>query len=182
MKYIYHEASDILKSGQVIAYPTESVFGLGVDPLNSEAIARLLALKGRNQAMGLILISHDLDALRYFLAPLTQEEAQLLLTQHEGYTHTWLVPPSVNCPQYLCGDFDTIAVRITQHPIPRQICQIFGPIVSTSANPHGLSPARSAEQVYSYFGKHIHVVAGELGHLSQPTRIIDLKSLVVVRT
>ncbi len=181
MNPIYQEAYDVLKSGQIIAYPTESVFGLGVDPLNIQAIESLLELKGRNQAMGLILISHNLAALAHFLAPLTDREARLLLTQHQGYTHTWLVPFSTHCPQYLYGDFDTIAVRITQHPVAKQICQKFGPIISTSANPHGFPPACSAEAVHAYFGKEIYVVKGEVGLLSQPTRIVNLKSLAVVR-
>lgn len=174
-------AAKALQHGEVIAYPTESVFGLGADPKNSVAVQKLLALKGRDAAKGLILIAADLSDLAAFIIPLNSQQQELLHSIHQGYTHTWLVPISAACKDYLHGEFETIAIRLTRHPIAFRLCQAFGAIISTSANPHSLAPAQTIDALESYFKDEISLVTGKLGTLQTPTRIIDLKSQQIIR-
>jgi L-threonylcarbamoyladenylate synthase len=88
---------------------------------------------------------------------------------------TWIVPAAEGVSQYLRGNHDGIAVRVTNHPLASLLCRTFRvPIVSTSANPEGHPPARSGEGVRRYFGEELDlIVEGALGDLDRPTPIFD---------
>ncbi|MCK5897112.1 MAG: Sua5/YciO/YrdC/YwlC family protein, partial [Cocleimonas sp.] len=117
-----------LQQGGVIAYPTEAVFGLGCDPENETAVMRLLCLKQRAVDKGLILIASDFSHVAPFLLPLND--------QQKNYTQasetTWIFPAKKTAPRWITGQFDSIAVRITQHLPIKQLCHSFGSaLVST---------------------------------------------------
>jgi len=171
-----------LHHGAVIAYPTEAVYGLGCDPLDEEAVYRLLALKSRPVKKGLILIAANFEQVAPFIQPLSVKNRGKLDQQWPGPT-TWLLPAHEMTPHWLKGDFDSIAVRVTDHPIARELCLAFGgAIVSTSANPAGKMPAKSASRVRSYFANELPVLHGELGSLQAATPITDLLTGEVVRS
>ena len=165
-----------LRSGGIIAYPTEGVFGLGCDPCNDQAVAEILALKGRAAGKGLIIIAADFDQLLPFILLPEPPVLERVLASWPGPV-TWLLPAAPWVPDRLTGGRATIACRVTDHPIAAQLCRAFGaPLVSTSANPSGRPPAKSLLQVRRYFGRQkdrLLLIPGPLGKLKGPTPIYD---------
>ena len=170
-----------LRSGGVIAYPTESCFGLGCDPSNRRAVQRLLAIKGRPERKGLILIAGKFAQLKPYLAPLPSSQISKLHTQWPG-PHTWLVPASHNCPFWLTGRHPTIAVRVTAHQPAARLCNEAGmALVSTSANRSGQVPAKTTRQCKMLFGDQVKVIAGRVGKRRKPSTIQDLATGKIIR-
>jgi L-threonylcarbamoyladenylate synthase len=176
------QAVRALHAGGIIAYPTETVYGLGCDPLNPHAVTRLLELKQRSMEKGLILIGATLEQLLPYIDISDTALFDKLATPTQRPT-TWICPLHANVPHWLSGRHRSIAVRITTHPLARQLCLQFGDaIVSTSANPPGLSPARNTLDVKRYFGENLdHILCGSSTADNQPSRIIDLLSGNVIR-
>jgi L-threonylcarbamoyladenylate synthase len=164
----------LLQAGGVIAYPTEAVFGLGCDPDDPDAVARILDLKGRSPNKGLILIAADREQLEPYIQPLTPElEARIDATWPGPVT--WILPATERVSDLISGGSATVAVRVTDHPLAAGLCRAFGgPLVSTSANRSGGRPARTALRARLLFGAGVDaVVSGKVGGLARPTRIID---------
>lgn len=176
------QAAQCLHDGEVIAYPTEAVYGLGCDPGNEVAVRRLLALKDRPAAAGLILIADTFERFQSFILPLSNEMKERAMTAWPGPV-TWLFPRREAVPDWLAGEHQTIALRLTAHPVCKALCAAFnGAIVSTSANPGRVEPARSVEQLLQYFGSALGgIVGGELGDENRPSEIRDLASGQVFR-
>jgi L-threonylcarbamoyladenylate synthase len=176
------QAAHCLRRGEVIAYPTEAVYGLGCDPGNKKAVRCLLALKDRPAEAGLILISDTFDRFEAFIQPLSDEQKECAMSMWPGPV-TWLFPRSEAVPGWLAGEHQTVALRISAHPVCRALCAAFdGAIVSTSANPGGAEPATSLTRLDEYFGSALGgVVMGELGAEDRPSEIRDLASGRVVR-
>lgn len=176
-------AAAVMKSGGVIAYPTEAVWGLGCDPQNEQAVADIMTLKVRPEAKGMILIAAAATQLQSYLGHISAEDFARLNTPTVIPT-TWIVPAGRLAPQWITGGRTTLAVRVTQHPLAAALCTAFGgPIVSTSANPSGLPPARSDLKVRCYFrGVDLHIVPGPLGGASKPSEIRDLLTGKILRS
>jgi len=176
------EAVQILQQGGVIAYPTEAVFGLGCDPDNHQAVEKLLAIKQRSRDKGLILIAADFQQLRPYLAEIDSSLKAKILTTWPGPV-TWLWPAKPAVSSLLRGAHETIAVRVTAHPVAAALCLTFGgPVVSTSANLSSKPPARTAEEVRSQFGDQLdYVLEGEIGGLSRPSQIRDAVTGEIIR-
>ena len=175
-------AIDVLKTGGVVAYPTEGVYGLGCDPLNQSAVMKILQLKQRPVSQGLILIAASWEQLQAWVLPVPVDALKKVLATWPGPT-TWIFPKSSYCPTWISGDFNTVAVRVTHHPIAASICREFGgPIVSTSANLHNQSPALTKAQVQQYFNHHLdYIVSGEVGDLTKPTPILNALTGALIR-
>ncbi len=170
-------ARDCLRRGGLLAYPTEAVFGLGCDPLRPDAVLRLLRLKRRPLRAGLILIAADPDQLAPYLAPLPAARRRVVNATWPGPV-TWIWPARPGTPDWLTGGRDSIAVRLTAHPLARALCRAWGgALVSTSANPHRRPPARTALQVRRYFGDHLDLILhGATGPARRPTEIRDART------
>jgi L-threonylcarbamoyladenylate synthase len=177
------EAARWLRRGLVIAYPTEAVYGLGCDPTCEAAVRTILRLKSRPAAAGLILIADQFERFEPFVGPLPTGLLDRALATWPGPV-TWLFPRGEGVPDWLAGDHRTIALRVTAHPVSRDLCAAFGgALVSTSANPSGAEPARTAERVAAYFGEGIcGTVAGALGSREQCSEIRDLATGRVIRS
>ncbi len=171
------QARRVFNRGGLIAYPTEAVYGLGCDPLNGQAVADLLELKSRPMAKGLILIAADFKQLSPYLARLPSELMRHPMESWPG-PHTWIMPAAENTPDWLTGGRDTLAVRVTAHPVCRALCRAnASAMVSTSANPSGHKPARDALTVRRLFKRRrVFVIAGSVGGLKRPTQIRNLLS------
>ena len=150
-----------LHAGGVIAYPTEAVWGLGCDPANADAVIRILMLKQRPMHKGLIIIAADLEQLKPWIAPLPKAATMTLLQQ----PITWIVPAQQQTPRCLRGNHDSIAVRLTKHPLAAALCRAAGhALVSTSANISQRPPARTALGVRMRFRKRLdYVLNGAVG-------------------
>lgn len=179
------EGAALMAKGGVVAYPTEAVFGLGCDPTNEEAVHRLLAIKQRPVEKGLILIAADYGQLLPYVndgaLPAARREA--VMARWPGPT-TWVMPAKQSVPDWVTGQFDTLAVRVTNHSVAADLCRAFGgPVVSTSANLTGEDPTRSAEEVLAALGDRIDgVVMGEVGGRKDPSMILDAMTEQVFRS
>lgn len=171
-----------LHEGKLLAYPTEAVWGLGCDPLNGRAVADLLALKGRSTLKGLILIAAEFRQLEPFLNIESEQMRNKLHASWPGPV-TWVVPCAAETPVWLRGDRDTLAVRVTAHPVASALCRAFGgAIVSTSANPSGTRAARTCLKTRCYFPRdQLHYLPGAVGGQDRPTAIFDARSGVKLR-
>ena len=177
-------AAATLRQGGVIAYPTEAVWGLGCDPFNPTAVRRLLKIKRRPVAKGMIVIAATPEQARPWLdwASLPETRQNEILASWPG-PNTWLIPCTPQVPEDLRGDHDTLAVRITGHPVAAAICRAFdGLVVSTSANLAGAPPARDFSQLSHELVQQLDgwVDGPTLGR-SQPSIIRDARSGEVVR-
>ena len=175
------EAARCFHRGGLIAYPTEAVYGLGCDPLDSAAVERLLRLKDRPVAKGLILIAADFAQLLPFVRQLPPDLMQPVFDSWPG-PNTWLLPARHDTPCWLTGRYDTLAVRVTAHPLAAALCTAFGgAIVSTSANTADHPPARTALQARIRCPGVDLIVHGATGPLRRPTPIRDAVTGKVLR-
>lgn len=166
-------------NGSVFAYPTEAVYGLGCDPENETAVMRLLEIKQRPINKGLILIASDFSQVEVYLKSLI--ESQLAYIQPSETTYIY--PAKDSAPKWLTGDFDSLAVRISKHPLVRELCNTLdSALVSTSANLTGEEPAKTANEVAIALEGSIEVILdGETGDLEKPTQIRDSISGQIIR-
>ena len=170
-----------LARGGVIAYPTESCYGLGCDPRNPRAVAWILSLKGRPVAKGLILIADRFERLAGLVAPPTPAQLALTASTWPG-PHTWLMPAGRRTPPWLKGRHSTLAVRVTAHPEAAGLCRALGmALVSTSANRSGQKPLKTARECRRVFGHGAMVVHGTVGRRRRPSTIQDLLTGRVLR-
>ena len=171
------EAGALLQSGAVLAYPTESCFGLGCDPDHAGAVRRILAAKGRAEAKGLILIGGAWDHLAPYMGELSAAARARMAAFWPGPV-TFLVPPSERVPAWVRGGHPTVALRLTAHPHAARLCTAFGgALVSTSANREGRPALRTAEAVAAEFGDEIDgCVNGRVGMRTRPSAIFDAAS------
>lgn len=172
-----------LQRGEVISYPTEAVFGLGCDPDDEQAVQRLLAIKNRPVEKGLILIAANYGQLvPYILDQAISVEQRARMFSHWPGPVTFVVPASEAAPKWVTGQFDSIAVRVTDHPVAKQLCELFGkPLVSTSANLSGQAPARNWQEVLAQFGHDFPVVESETGGRSNPSEIRNVLTGELIR-
>jgi L-threonylcarbamoyladenylate synthase len=160
-----------LRRGGLIAYPTESCYGLGCDPDNRVAVLRLLKLKQRAQHKGLILIASDYHQVARYLQPLTHSE-QAKLKSDGAKAITYLMPARPSAPRWLRGAHDTLAVRLTAHEEASRLCRgVNSALVSTSANRSGQRPAKTYAECLRLFGKKVWVLPGRVGKYKKTSTI-----------
>ncbi|MBN4080293.1 Sua5/YciO/YrdC/YwlC family protein [Beggiatoa alba] len=184
LKTKLQRAVKALRQGLIIAYPTEAVYGLGCDPQQPEAIEHLIKLKQRDPDKGLILIASKFEQLNPYLQSIDEAIASQAKADWPGAV-TWAWPVKKNHPfsALLTGQYQSIAVRVTAHPVAAALCEAFqGAIVSTSANRQGQPPAKTVQTIQQYFPNQLaEIVEGELGGLLQPTSIYDVMTQTEIR-
>lgn len=169
---------DVLHHHQVIAYPTEAVFGLGCDPDSEEAVSILLSLKRRSWEKGLILIASDYKQLIPYInhSALNKAQRTAMFSTWPGPI-TWVIPSCPETPRFLTGCFNSLAVRISAHPVVQKLCRQYGkPLVSTSANYSKQEPCRNVNEVKKQFGAAFPVLEGKVSSYCNPSEIRDALS------
>lgn len=181
---IWHirKASRVVEQGGVIAYPTESVYGLGCCPWEIQAVARILTLKRRQPDKGLIVVAATVKQLEPLIELTDDVPVESVLASWPGPV-TWVLPARKAVPIWLRGSQGGIAVRVTSHPIVKKLCQSVGLLVSTSANPEGYLPAKNPARVRAYFGNQInYILTGPTGGRAQTTEIRHAITGELIRT
>ncbi|WP_456413205.1 L-threonylcarbamoyladenylate synthase [Thiolapillus sp.] len=174
-------AAETLRKGGVLAWPTEAIYGIGCDPLNAHAVQRLLALKQRPLTKGLILTGANYEQILPFIHPLPGEGMQQVLKSWPG-PHTWLLPASPLAPFWITGGTGMVAVRVTAHPLARDLCLAFGgALTSTSANRSGHPPARTPLEVRLRCPGTHAILHGPTGGRRRPTPIRNALNGEVIR-
>jgi len=182
MRWPIYQASHILNASGVIAYPTETVWGLGCDPFSASALERVIQIKRRDAHKGLILVAADISQFEFLLHDLEPELIEKMQASWPGAV-TWLVPHKNRVHPLVHGQFSTVAIRVSPHPMVQQLCHEFGgPIVSTSANFSGKPTVSSAIQARTVLGPYLDfILPGPVGLAKAPSRIIDVKTGRVIR-
>lgn len=170
-------AADQIKAGKIIAAPTEAVYGLSCDPDCSEAIENILAIKQRPIEKGLILLVTDLSQVSAYIEPLSEDQ-KAFCDQYWPGPVTILLPAKSTCSRLLRGDFKSLAVRLTAHPVMCELIHACGhALVSTSANLSGQSMAYAKEELDpALFPALAGILEGDLGNQTDPSMILDLNS------
>jgi len=165
----------------LIAYPTETLYGLGCDAMNADAVSSLLRLKRRPAHKGLIILTSKAAHIDQLLQ--NKQWRQQIPAEPCNPPSTWLISASYKTPAWLIGQQHKLALRFTSHPLARQLCDALdGPIVSTSANPSGLPAALNDLQARQYFKNSIcYYVATDTHIGTTASRIIDSHSGQIIR-
>lgn len=175
------QAVKVLKMGDVIAYPTEAVYGLGCDPFNLKAVEKLFHVKQRPVEKGVILIAASVAQVLPYIELLEMPWEETVLQSWPGPV-TWVLPAKDCVPDWITGGRNTVAIRVSDHPVVQAICTAYGkPIVSTSANITTQPPAMSCLEIKAVFKDQVYCVEGDLGSLKKPTQIRDARTGQVLR-
>lgn len=177
---IIRRAAGVLERGGVIAYPTEGVYGLGCLPGEGRAVSRILDIKERDPAMGLVLIVSDPLQLAGWVVARVDK---LSLPSTPDKPVTWVVEATAEVPAWIRGRHDSIAVRHTRHPVAAALCDaVDSPLVSTSANVSGHPPASNRFVLRRQFGTLVdYIVPGDCGPAGGASEIRDHKTGKVLR-
>ena len=170
-----HAAVVMLRVGGIVCFPTDTLFALGADAFNAEAVERVYRAKDRDHAQGLPVLLSDVEQLNS-VAIDVPESALTLAQQYWPGALTLVVRRSPDLPEVVSGGAMTVAVRVPDHPVARQIIRELGrPVIGTSANRSGASDARSLENVVEELGPWLDYTVGE-GTLpaGEPSTIVDL--------
>ncbi|ABK45948.1 translation factor SUA5 [Magnetococcus marinus MC-1] len=152
-------AVQLLEGGGILAYPTETLYGLGVDPFNPQAVRRLLDLKGREAKKGLILLVPNSVALLPLVQPL-EAVAQRLIEHFWPAPLTLVLPAQAGLSSLLTGGTGLVAVRHSSSPYVQALMAHWQrPLVSTSANPSGSQVQHwSPERIAAEWGGQVDMI------------------------
>ncbi len=166
-----------LRQGGLLAYPTESCYGIGCLPRNNRALRRLVRLKKRPQDKGMIVIGDTAEQLQPLLRPLDKPTLAELKRQWPA-RKTFLLPADSRLPPLLRGrGRSKLAVRVPDHAVARSLCrQLNTPLVSTSCNLAGRRPVKTERETRRLFGRRLMIVGGRIGNARTPSQIIDWAS------
>jgi L-threonylcarbamoyladenylate synthase len=175
------QAITALKNGNLIGYPTESVYGFGADPFNETAIQKLQDLKARPKESAFLMIATDFNQIEKYI---DCDDTNILKKIKTPSIHptTWVCPASNLVPEFLWGPNKTIAIRITDFPLCVQLCEYFGgPIISTSANFKGEAAAKNFTDMQKFAGKLAFMINAPCGTATRPSTIKDLLTDAIYR-
>lgn len=150
-------AVEALKRGDVIVFPTETLYGLGADALNEAAVEKVFQLKGRDPGNPIPVLVANQEMLDTLIAKVPTA-AQRLIDQYWPGPLTLVLPGRKNIPRYLCNSSGGVGVRISSEPIAASLVHGLGrPLTATSANLSGKEPARTLQEAKNYFANQVDV-------------------------
>lgn len=179
------QAAKVIRSGGVVAFPTETYYGLAVDPFNPEALDRLFRLKRRDINKPVLTLVHSVEELSLLAKEIPSVYHPLMRTFWPGPL-TLVFDGLSTLPSLLTGNTGTVGVRISSNGVAQRLAEaVRQPITATSANISGQPPAINAKQVEEQFGRDIDlVVDGGETHGGAGSTIIGVKKneLVLIRS
>ncbi|MBL7002940.1 MAG: L-threonylcarbamoyladenylate synthase [Gammaproteobacteria bacterium] len=172
-----------LEHGGVIAYPTETLWGLGCLPNNNQALLKLARIKQRSLKKGFILISPNIKLCLPYIHPKYHALAKQKITLNLKQPTTWLIPKAPSTSTLLSGAFDSIAIRISPHPFIHEACIKLGsPLTSSSVNINKRPSLNSDLLIQRQFGHSLsHIIHGYRSGSGQASTIIDCLSNQTIR-
>jgi L-threonylcarbamoyladenylate synthase len=172
---LIERAADLLRSGRLVGYPTETFYGLAADPRRPEAVEAIFVAKGRPERMALPLIAADRSAVRACVREFPDAAERLAAAFWPGAL-TLVLPAALSLPPRLLGGGQTVGIRISPHPVASALARAFGgPIVATSANRSGQPAPMSALEVLEALGREVTLVLdGGPTRGGQASTVLDL--------
>lgn len=175
---------EVFKSGGVIAFPTETFYGLGVDPFNLSAVERLFSLKGRPQDNPVSIIVKNRTMLLRVVSHIPPVAEGLIKRFWPGPL-TLVFEAHLSIPAQLVGGIGTIAVRISSSEVcAKLLSTLDSPVTATSANPSGKVPASTPEEIFDYFNGRIDALinGGKLpGRLGSTIVDVTANKIKIIR-
>ncbi|WGW04821.1 L-threonylcarbamoyladenylate synthase [Tropicibacter oceani] len=170
------QAAALLRQGALVAFPTETVYGLGADACNDHAVARIYEAKGRPSFNPLIVHLADLDAVKQLVVWNDAAEAVARAWWPGPLTLVLPLRDGAQVSKLVTAGLDTLAVRIPQAPVARALLRAFGgPVAAPSANRSGqISPTRAAHVLQGLSGRIEAVVDGGACHVGLESTILGL--------
>jgi L-threonylcarbamoyladenylate synthase len=169
------DAAAAIRCGEIVAFPTETYYGLAVDALDVQALARLFELKGRGADKASALLVVDLAMFAGLCTEMPELAVGLARTHWPGPL-TMALPARPDLPPAVVID-GCVAARVSSHPVAHALVQaVGGPITATSANPAGVAPARTAAEFAAHFpdGK-FHLLDGGPTPGGPPSTLVRLR-------
>ena len=165
----YEKINSILKNDGVIAFVTDTVWGLGCLPNSEKAVKKIYDIKERDAKKPLILMSYDTYPMFEYLNQPIEKEAQKLIKKHFPGALTLVLPKSENCPDYLTSGLPTVGIRVPDNKIFSDICKNIagGVLATTSANHSGEPPALTYDEAMKYIGDKVDFVVEDFGEKAQ---------------
>ncbi len=171
-----------LNAGKILAHPTESIWGLGCDALNEEAVKLIFKIKKRDKKKNFILLVKSLESFEKYLEEINAED-KTFLNKHWPGPYTFLIKYNEKLPTHLKNASGKIAIRVSNHLPIRHLFESFsGFMVSTSANISGEENINNPNHIMNYFEYEEMAYYDEiLGDNKSPSTIIDLESRAIIR-
>lgn len=166
-------ASQIITDGGLVVYPTDTVYGLGCNPFNIEAVTRVFKVKGKRNKPLPILASNVENVKRIaFLS----EKAERIAARFWPGPLTLVLPKKPFLPDVVTCNFNSVGVRIPQHNVALRLITLSnGLLVGTSANKTGEKPSRTAQEAAEQLGKEVDAILdGGPVPLGAPSTVVDL--------
>ena len=170
-------ASAIISTGGVIAFRTDTFYGLGADPLNAAAVRKIKELKGREENKPILLLISDVDQIdRFIEAP---DSYRQIATQHWPAALTLIGKARPELPTDLTAGTNTIGLRLPDDEDVRAFVRgCGGALTATSANPSGRPPAQTAVEVEHYFPAGIDlIIDGGVARITEPSTVVDVSGV-----
>ncbi|MGD0321265.1 MAG: L-threonylcarbamoyladenylate synthase [Acidimicrobiales bacterium] len=167
-------AASALIAGQVVAIPTDTVYGLAVDPELPRATEALFALKGRSHSLGLPVLVSGIEQAEGLCSGGLHEMARRVAERFWPGAVTLVVRRRDGIDWLLGGDATTIGIRCPDDPVARALCERVGPLATTSANVHGEASLTTAEEIRARFGDRVAFVIDGGRLVGPPSTVVDM--------
>jgi len=165
-------AIDALQSGEVIAYPTDTVYGLGCDLTNKKAVDRLYAIKGMDKSQQLAFMCPDLSEIARYA--IVENQVYRVLRRFLPGPYCFILEATREVPRIIQTKRKTIGIRVPKHAVVQALTKALGrPIISTTAARHGSEPLIDPTEIRDEFPGLAMVLDAGAGGL-QPTSVVDL--------
>ncbi len=165
--------AEALRKGKVIAFPTETVYGLGADAWNADAVARIFHLKGRPPDNPLIVHVNSIEMAGSLAAEIS-EDARRLMNRFWPGPLALILPKRPEVLDIVTAGLPTVAIRMPDHPIPLRLIEEAGPIAAPSANTSGRPSPTRVEHVRQDFGAEVPVIEGGSCQYGLESTVLDL--------
>lgn len=168
------DAATLVHSGGVIAFRTDTFYGLGADPLNADAVRKIKELKGREEKKPILLLISDIDQIVRFIEE--PDSYHKIAVQHWPAALTLIGKAQPQLPTDLTAGTNTIGLRLPDDEEVRAFVRVCGgALTATSANPAGKPPAQTAAEVKDYFPTGIDlIVDGGAALITEPSTVVDV--------
>ncbi len=161
-----------IKQGKIIVYPTDTLYGLGADIFNANAVQTVFAIKHRPRDAPLSVAVSSVDEINSIAR--IPEYAQSLIDTFLPGSLTIVLPKRDHIPESITGKTPTIAIRVPNHPLAQRLLSLCGPLTATSANIHGQQTPPTIKEIKQQFGDAIAQYVGGGTSIGHSSTIVDL--------
>ncbi len=169
------KAAELIRKGEVVAFPTETVYGLGANTFDERAVRKIFSLKGRPLDNPLIVHISKKEDLPLIAVDIPEQAYKLIDSFWPGPL-TIVLKKNLTVPDIVTAGLDSVAVRMPSHKVALKLIDLAGvPIAAPSANPAGKPSATKAEHIRHYFGDKVFVLEGKI-KIGIESTVVDLTS------